>query len=72
MAYFKTKNISLGTFWRALKKKMLVYFVAIWNIFKAIWYILSIFGNFIVFWYIFARLGNLYQEKSGNPALTKN
>jgi hypothetical protein len=30
MVYFQTKNPNLGTFWRALEWKMLVYFMAIW------------------------------------------
>jgi hypothetical protein len=29
MAYFQTKNPNVGKFWRALKWKMLVYFMAI-------------------------------------------
>jgi hypothetical protein len=31
MIYFHTKNPNLGTFWRALEWKMLVYFLANWN-----------------------------------------
>jgi hypothetical protein len=65
MAYFQTKNISWGTFWRALKRRYW-YILCHLEYFKAIWYDLSTFGNFIAFWYIFARLGNLYREKSGN------
>jgi hypothetical protein len=30
MVYFKTKNLKLGIFWRALEWKMLVYFAAVW------------------------------------------
>jgi hypothetical protein len=32
MVYFQTKNPNLGKFWRAFAMKMLVYFIAIWNI----------------------------------------
>jgi hypothetical protein len=31
MVYFQTKNPNLGTFWRALERKMFIYFVIIWN-----------------------------------------
>jgi hypothetical protein len=30
MVYFKTKNLNLGIFWRALEWKMLVYFTTDW------------------------------------------
>jgi hypothetical protein len=53
---------NLGKFWRALEWKMLVYFMAIWNILlpfgvfyghleyvMAIWYFLWPFGNFVYF-----------------------
>jgi hypothetical protein len=53
MAYFQTKNPTLGKFWRVLQWKMLVYFTAIWYIFTAIWSILRPFGM-------------LYQAKSSN------
>jgi hypothetical protein len=74
MVYFQTKNPNLGKFCSALDWKMLIYFMAIWNIlwtfgifyghlgyFMTIWYILSSFGNFFRFWYNILR-------KSGNPA----
>jgi hypothetical protein len=31
---FSNKNPNLGIFWRALEYKMLVYFMAIWNIWQ--------------------------------------
>jgi hypothetical protein len=37
--------------------------------FPAIWHILWPFGIFYPDWYIY-RFGMLYQEKSGNPAVT--
>jgi hypothetical protein len=59
MLYFQTKNIHLSKFWRALEWKMLVYFMAVWNIlrplgifyisFVTLWY----FGT--SFWYIVSR-----------------
>jgi hypothetical protein len=45
MVYFQTQNPNLGKFWSVLQSKMLVYFMAIRNIFfghlvyfMAIWY----------------------------------
>jgi hypothetical protein len=32
MVCFQTKNPNLGKFWRALDWKLLIYFMAIWNI----------------------------------------
>jgi hypothetical protein len=32
MVYFQTKNPNSGKIWRALERKMLSYFVTIWNI----------------------------------------
>jgi hypothetical protein len=44
MVSFQTKNTNLGNFWRALDWKMLIYFMAPWNILQA-------FGTFCVrFW----------------------
>jgi hypothetical protein len=34
MAYSQTKNPNLGKFWRVMQSKMLVYFMAIWSIFR--------------------------------------
>jgi hypothetical protein len=60
---FQTKNPNLGKFMRALEWEMLVYFMALWNIFL---YILWSFGNVVVVWRISPRFGKLCQEKSGN------
>jgi hypothetical protein len=60
MVHFQTQNPNVGKFWRALKWKMLVYFLAILNIFQP-------FGLSVVLWYIFSHLGVLFHEKSGNP-----
>jgi hypothetical protein len=51
---FSNQNPNLGKFWRALDWKMLMYFMAIWNIFWTFW----IFSD---------RFGIMHQEKSGNP-----
>jgi hypothetical protein len=67
MVYFQTQNPNLGKFWRVLQWKMLVYFIAIWSIFRPF----GIFcGTFVIFCgnlVHFPRFGILYQEKSGNP-----
>jgi hypothetical protein len=34
MVYDQTKNQNLGTLWRALECKILLYFLAIWNILR--------------------------------------
>jgi hypothetical protein len=66
MAHFQTKNPNVGKF---LQWKILVYFMAIWSIFRpfglfglfvAIWYILWLFGIHIFqFWY--AVPGKIWQ-----------
>jgi hypothetical protein len=46
MVYFKTKNTSLGTIWRALGWKILLYVMAIWNI---LWPFGIVFGHVVYF-----------------------
>jgi hypothetical protein len=59
MVYFQTKNAKLDKFWRAFDWKILIYFMATWNIlqtfgifyrhleyFTDIWNILQTFGIF--------------------------
>jgi hypothetical protein len=54
MVYFQTKNPILSKFWRALEWKILVYYLAIWNMyFTSIWYILWPFDNIVVIRYKF-------------------
>jgi hypothetical protein len=61
MVSFQTKNPNLGKFWRVLDWKMLIYFMAIWNVlqtfgmfyrhlecFTDIWNVLQTFGIFCV------------------------
>jgi hypothetical protein len=68
MVYFQAKNTILGKFWRALERKMLVYFMVIWNILRPFG---VFYGYLVKLWQlgIFApHFGILCQEKSGNPA----
>jgi hypothetical protein len=68
MACFQTKNPNLGKIFRVSDWKMLIYFMAIWNI-------LWIFGIFcdhsvhiVLIWYILSYFGIMHlPEKSGNP-----
>jgi hypothetical protein len=57
MVYFQTKYLNLGKFWRALKWKILVYFIVIWNILRPI----GIFYDHLVLlwlvWIYFPRFG---------------
>jgi hypothetical protein len=73
MAYFQTKNLNLGKFWRVLQWTMLLYFVIIGSyVFTAIWYILLAFVIFYGYLIYFSYFGMLYKEKSGNPSLRSN
>jgi hypothetical protein len=67
MVCFQTKSPDLGKFCRALDCKLLIYFMAIWNM---LW-TFGIFYDHLVhlafIWYIFLGFGIVYQEKSGNP-----
>jgi hypothetical protein len=67
MVCIQTKNPNLGKFWRALEWKMLVYFTAIWNIFRPF----EIFYGRLVTLWLFGkfspRFGISCHEKSGNP-----
>jgi hypothetical protein len=55
--YFQIKNPNLGKFWRALKWKMFVYFMTIWN-----GIVCGHLVYFFPFWYVWTK------KKSGNPA----
>jgi hypothetical protein len=44
MVYFRTKNPSLGKFWRALELKMLLHLMTIWNI---LWPFGVIYGRLV-------------------------
>jgi hypothetical protein len=54
MLYFQTKNTNFGNF--GGQWKMLVYFVAIWPIFRP-------FGVFMAIWYVVPK--NIWQPCSG-------
>jgi hypothetical protein len=59
MAFFQTKNPTLGKFWRALQWKMLVYFMDIWSILRPFDILYGRLVYFVVIWYIFPRVGKL-------------
>jgi hypothetical protein len=69
MVYFQTKNHNLDNFWRALKSKIQVYFMAIWNILRPFGIFYGLLVILCSFWYISSHFGILYHEKSGNPGL---
>jgi hypothetical protein len=58
MVYFQTKNPNLGKFCRALEWEMLLYFKAMWNIFKPFGIFYGNVDNLVCFspfWYIVPR-----------------
>jgi hypothetical protein len=56
MVSFQTKNPKLGKFWRALAWKMLIYFMAIWNMLQKFGSFYDHFVHFVFIWYIFPVL----------------
>jgi hypothetical protein len=70
MVSFQTKNLNLGKFWMALDWKLLISFMAIWNILETFGIFYDHLGTFCVHLVHFYRFGIMYQEKSGNPART--
>jgi hypothetical protein len=50
---------------------MLIYFLAIWNILRTFDTFYGHLGHLVFIWYIFPAFGIVYQEKSGNPVLTR-
>jgi hypothetical protein len=64
MVYFQAKNPTLGKFLRALDFKLLMYFIAVWNICQTFGIFFDHLVHFVFIWYIFPVL-----EKSGNPDL---
>jgi hypothetical protein len=69
MLYFQTKNSNLGSFWRALQFKMLVYIKDIYSLLRPFDIFYAHLVYFVLILYIFLCVGKLYQEKSGNPFL---
>jgi hypothetical protein len=56
MVCFQTKNPNLGEFWRALDWKMLIYFMATWNILWTFGVFYDLLVHFVSIWYIFPVL----------------
>jgi hypothetical protein len=56
MVYFQTKYPNLGKFWRALDWKILIYFMAIANIWLTFGIFYDHFLHFLFIWYIFPIL----------------
>jgi hypothetical protein len=67
MVCFQTKNQKLGTFWRVLQWKIMVYFMVIWSILRPFDIFYGHLVYLVVIGYSFPRFGILHQEKSGNP-----
>jgi hypothetical protein len=68
MVYFHTKNPDFGRFWRALKWKILVYFMTFWNILRPFIIIFAVWCMLFVFiGYIFSRFGVFGPRKIWQP-----
>jgi hypothetical protein len=52
MVSFQTKNPNWGKCWRALDWKMLIYFMAIWNILQTLGIFYDQLVHFVFIWYI--------------------
>jgi hypothetical protein len=50
IVYFKTKNTTLGNFWRVLQWKTLVYFMDSWSLYSHLAYFIDIWYIFVVIW----------------------
>jgi hypothetical protein len=57
MVYFQTKNPNLGKFLTALDWKMLINFMAIWNILWRFGIFYDHLVRFVFIWYIFYSFG---------------
>jgi hypothetical protein len=69
MAFFQTKNPSLGKFPGPCNgRTMLVYFKSIWSTLRPFGIFCGDLAYFLVIWFIFSRFGMMYHGKSGNPA----
>jgi hypothetical protein len=67
MVCFQTKNLYLGRFWRALKWKMLVYFMVIWNNLRPFGIFLWTFGTFYGQLVYFCPFGYIVSRKIWQP-----
>jgi hypothetical protein len=71
MVYFETKNPILGNFKRAFDWKMLIYFMANWNILcTEIWDILSPFGTVCVHLEFFPVLVSCFKKNLATLSVT--
>jgi hypothetical protein len=62
MVYFQTKNPNSGKFWSPLDWKLLIYFVAIWNILRAFGTFYDQLLHFCVDLEHFSGFGTMYKE----------
>jgi hypothetical protein len=60
MAYFQTKNTSLGNFTSVLQWKMLVYFTTIWSVLRSFGTFCGHLVSVTVIWYILWPFGQCY------------
>jgi hypothetical protein len=60
MVCFQTKNPNLGKFGRALERKMLVYFMVIWNILRSVGIVYGHLEYFMVIWNMLQSFGIFY------------
>jgi hypothetical protein len=67
MDWFQTKNPNWGKFWSALDWKLLIYFMANWNILLRFGKFYGRLVHFVSIWEHFPVFGIMWQEKSGNP-----
>jgi hypothetical protein len=56
MVSFQTKNPTLGKLWRAFDWKMLIYFMAVWNILQTFGILSDRLVHLVLIWYIFPVL----------------
>jgi hypothetical protein len=68
MAYFQTKNLNLGRYWRVLQWKMLDY-SAIWSILRLFGIVCDHLAYFRVIGYIFFLFLVSIRRKCGNPGM---
>jgi hypothetical protein len=67
--FFSNQIPNVGKFWRALVWKMLIYFMAFWNILQTFWMFYDHLVHFVSTGYIFSGFGILCQEKIWQPWL---
>jgi hypothetical protein len=70
MVCFKTKNSNLGKFWRALLRKISVYFMTIWYILRPLEIFYGHLLHFEVIWYISPVLVFWTEKNLATPLLT--